>query len=73
VVGNQIEDEFKAALVGFFQQAIKIIQCTEHWVDVAVVGYVVAKIVHWRGVDGRNPDGIYAQAFEVIQPLGDAG
>src|SRR6202012_4153146 len=37
-----------------------------------VVGDVVAEVDLRRGVHGRDPDGIDAEALEVVEALGDA-
>ena len=41
-------------------------------IDRFVVGNVVAEIDLGRGIDGRQPDGVDAQALEVIEPLGNS-
>ena len=37
-----------------------------------VVGDVVAEILHRRGEEGRQPDGVDAEGGDIVQPRGDA-
>ena len=54
-------------------QCIEIGQRAEDRVDSAIVGDVVSKVAHRRREEGRNPDGVRAQAGDMLQSLGDAG
>ncbi len=72
VVGHQVEDDAQAAAVGLGQQAVEVGQRAEQGVDVAVVGHIVAEVVHRRREDGRNPDGVYVQGVQIVEPPADA-
>ena len=73
VVGHQVEDQLHAARVDAFQQPVKIGQRAKQGMDIAVIGDIVAKVVHRRRVDRRKPDGADVEALEIVQPLADAG
>src|SRR4051794_15840264 len=55
-----------------FDQAVEIVQTPEDRLDAAVIGDVVAEVLHWRGKNGREPDRIDFQPLEVIEALADA-
>jgi hypothetical protein len=69
VVGHQVEDQLQAARVCVGEQGVEIGQRAKERVMLHVVGYVVAKVVHGRRVDGREPDRVDVQAFDIVQPL----
>src|SRR5688572_17720498 len=72
VIRHEIEDELHAAGVHFREQAIEIFERAERRRDVAVVGDVVAEILHRRGVDRRDPHRVDAEPREVIEALANA-
>jgi len=41
-------------------------------IDIDIVGDVVAEILHRRGEEGRNPDGVGTETGNMRQPVGDA-
>ena len=73
VVGNDVKDDLDAALSGLANQLIDVPQITKSWLDVAVIGDVVAEVGIRRNRDRAQPDGIDAQPLEVIEPSDDAG
>ncbi len=42
-------------------QRVEILERAEDRIDALIIGDVVTEIVHRRGVEGRQPDGIDAQ------------
>ena len=54
-------------------QLVQVGQGAEQRVDVLVVAYVIAVVVHWRAVHGREPDDVHAQAGQVVKAADDAG
>jgi len=40
-------------------------------VDIVVVGYVVAIVPSWGGIEGQQPDGVDAQVLNVIELAGE--
>jgi len=59
--------------VGLFHQPIKVAQGPEHRIDVAIVGDVVAEILHRRREERRQPDGVDVEAGDVVQLVQHAG
>ncbi len=60
------------AAVGLGQQPVEVGQRAEERVDGAVVGDVVAEVVHGRWVDRRKPDRADVQALQVVEAADDA-
>ena len=52
---------------------VEIGEGAEARIDPAIVGHIVAEILHRRGEEGRDPDAVDAQIGDVVEPLGDAG
>jgi len=68
LIDHDLEPEF----VRLEQQLVEIGQSAEQRVDFPVVGNVVAIIRHRRLEEGRHPDGVHAEAGDVLQPANDA-
>src|SRR5690554_1376683 len=54
------------------EQGVEVGHGAEHRVDVAVVGDVVAEVVHGRAEERRDPDRVGAQAGDVVHAFDDA-
>ena len=52
---------------------VEVGERAEQRIDAAIVGDVVAEVGNGRRVDRLYPDGVDAEAFEVIEPRPDAG
>ncbi len=72
VVHHHVHDDADLPLFGFGHQPVEIRHGAVLGIDRLVVGNVVTEIYLGRGIDGRQPDGVDAQALEVIEPLGDS-
>ena len=72
VVHHQVEEDAHALLMGLVQQFPEHVQVAEIRVDVFVVGDVVAVIRVGRGIDRGEPDGVRAEALDVVQLLDHA-
>ena len=72
VVGHKVEQHLHVAGVCAVQQLREVIDRAEDGFNAGVVGHVVAEIVHGRGVDGREPEGVDVNALEVIEALDNA-
>jgi len=70
---HEVGDDLQAEGVGAFDQAVEIGQGPEHRVDVAIVGDVIAEILHRRGEEGAEPDGVDAERGDVVEAGGDPG
>ena len=67
-----IDDDFQAQRMGLFQQPVEIFERAESRIDVAIIGDVVAEVLHGRGKDRGEPDGIDPQIGDIFEPRCDA-
>ncbi len=72
VVGDDVDDHLDPDLVRFGDQRFGFGQGAEDRFDVAIVGDVVAGVLHGGGVPGADPHRIDAEAGEVGQSRADA-
>ena len=72
MVQHQIHDDTDIALLRFGDEPVEVGEGAILRVDVVVVGDVVAEVDLRRGIDGREPDGVDAQALQVVEARGDA-
>ena len=63
-----VDHHLQAEPVRLGDQGVEIGQRAEHRIDVAIVGDVVAEILHRRLEEGRNPDRIGAERGDIGQP-----
>ena len=54
--------------MGLRKQIVEIGECAEARIDAAIIGDVIAEIGHRRGVDGRDPDRVHAEAGQIAEP-----
>ena len=73
VVGNPVEGDAETVLMAASDQFVGIGECAEDRVDVAVVGDVVAEVMHGRREDRRDPQCVDTERRDVRDPLRDAG
>ena len=69
---DQVGDDAQAQAVGLVDQDVEVRERAEDRIDVAVVRDVVAEILHRRGEEGRQPDGVDPQGGDVVEVVGDA-
>src|SRR5580698_6648310 len=68
VVDDKIHDDANATLVRFAGENVEVGKGAIHWIDILVVGYIVAE-VELRGWTARcDPDGVDAQLMQVVEP-----
>src|ERR1700691_4289606 len=70
VVHDHVHDDADFSLLSLGEQPVKIRHGAVLGIDRLIVGDVVSEIDLGRRIDGREPDCVYAQALEVIKPLG---
>src|SRR5258708_6559194 len=70
---HHVDDDLEVERMGARDQRVEIGQAAERWIDIAIVGDVVAEIRHGRDVERRNPDTVDAERRDVIQLLHDSG
>src|SRR5690606_30554835 len=68
-----IDQHLEPELVSAGEHPVEIGERPEDRIDIAIVGDVVAEILHRRGEEWREPDRVYAEGGDVLQPFGDAG
>ena len=67
-----IDNHFETERVGTLQQPIKIVQRPENRVYIAIIGHVIAEILHGRGEERRDPDAIHPKGRDMVETLCDA-
>ena len=73
VVRNDIDDDLDAELVCAGDESVGVANRAEAWINVGVIGDVVAAVLLWRRVERGEPQGIDAQILEVVEFCGDTG
>jgi hypothetical protein len=68
VVGDQVDDDAQAQVVGVADQGVRVQQRPEHRVHRAVVGDVVPGVGLGGGVEGAEPYGVDAEVAQVREP-----
>ena len=72
VVRNKIHDDADVAGFRFLHQMIEIGHGAVLRINRGVVGDVVAEVDLRRRIHRRDPDGVDAEIFQVVEALGDA-
>ena len=54
-------------------ERVEVVERAELWVDVDVVGDVIAVVSLWRGIERRQPERIDAELFQIRQARADPG
>ena len=73
VIGHDVHDHLDAGLMRGFGHGVEVVHGAQSRVDVAVVDHVVAAVRQIGGVERGEPDGVHAEALQVVHFLGDAG
>ncbi len=73
VVHHQFGDYPQAAPVRFAHQRAQVVAGAVLRVNIAVVGDVVAVVLHRRGIEGEQPDGIHSQITHIIELFDQSG
>ncbi len=66
VIQYQINDDANATFVRLIEQPFEVAHRPVLWVDIIIVGYVVA-MIRRRGVDGHEPDAGDSQGLQIIE------
>ena len=69
---HQIDQHTNALAMRFGNQLFKVVQRAEHWINVFIIRNVIAKVIHRRLHERRNPDRISTKIRDVIQLLGNS-
>jgi hypothetical protein len=73
VIRDDVDDAPDPEGTRFGDQLLRLLQSSERGVDRPVVGDVVARVGHRRGVPGVEPEGIDPEFAQVRQTVEDAG
>src|SRR3546814_4578941 len=68
VVRHEIDDQLHAPRVRLRQQPVEVRERAEDRIDIAVIGDVVAEVRHRRGIEGRQPEHVDAEPFQIAEP-----
>jgi type IV secretory pathway TrbF-like protein len=69
VVEDQIDNDPNAPLMGFDQQALKIVQGAQVGMHIAIIGYIIAIVLEGRRIKRQERKAIDPQVFQVVQFL----
>jgi hypothetical protein len=72
VIDDEIHDELHATFLDLFDEIVNIFQRSIAWVDILVVGNVIAHVSLRALVDWRHPYHINTQVFQIVKLLCDA-
>src|ERR1700723_974711 len=72
MIQNKIHDDADVVLLRFLREMLEVFQGSIHRVDIFVIRDVIAEIELRRWITRRNPNGIHAEVFQVIEFRGDA-
>ena len=72
VVDDEVEDDSNVATVAFLDEPFGVGERAISWIDVLVVGDIVAHIRLRAGIHGGNPYDIDAQVFQIVERGDDA-
>ena len=69
---HEVHHHLEAEPVGLGEQRVEVGERAEQGIDGAVVGDVVAIVLHRRLAERRDPDRVHAQLLDIFQPARDA-
>ena len=55
----------------FINDEIETFERAKDRINPTVISDIVTEVMHWRGIDRRNPDRIDAEPDKIIEPLPD--
>ena len=62
-----VDDHLQTKGMSLCDHPVEIIQRSETRIDAAIIADVVAKILHRRGEEGRDPDPVHSQRGDVVE------
>jgi len=72
MIEHLVDQDTDATCVGRRYDLLEVFQGAEQRIDAAIVGNVVTEILHRRGEERRQPDGIDVEAGDVVDLLDNA-
>ena len=67
VVDDKVHYDFYAPFLASFQHRLEVVKGAVFGRDVAIIGDVVSEVALRTFVNGRNPDGVDTQPFQIIK------
>src|SRR6266550_2679074 len=72
MINDQLCDDAQPALMRGVEERAKIVECSIVWINVVIIGDVVAVVAQRRWIKGQEPDGGNAELLEIIELLDQA-
>src|SRR5205807_4598145 len=69
VINDQLGDDAQSPLVCGVEERAKIVERSVVWIDVVIIGDVVAVITQRRWIKGQEPDCGDAKLLEIVEFL----
>src|SRR6202011_1327880 len=71
VIRNKVEDDFELLYMRFINDEIETFERAKDRINPTVISDIITEVMHWRGIDRRNPDRIDAEPDKIIEALPD--
>src|SRR5580704_17491285 len=71
VIRNKVEDDFELFCMRFINDEIETFERAKDRINPTVISVIVTEVMHWRGINRRNPARIDAEPDKIIEPLPD--
>ena len=71
MIRNKVENDFELFCMRFINEAVETFERAKDRINPTVISDIVTEVMHWRGIDRRNPDRIDAEPDKIIEPLPD--
>src|SRR6266436_2340351 len=72
MIDHQFRDHTQIALMRRIKKCAEISERAEVWVDVEIIGDVVAIVAQRRRIKRQEPNGCYAELLQIIELLDQA-
>src|SRR5215470_5378592 len=72
VVHDQLDHHLQTTIVRGIQEGTEVIDGSIHWVDVQIVGDVIAIVLEGGREEGQDPQTSYTQVLEIVHFLNQA-
>src|SRR3984893_16520056 len=71
VVWNKVENDFELFCMRFINEAAETFERAKDRINPTVISDIITEVMHWQGIDRRNPDRIDAEPDKIIEALQD--
>src|SRR5437867_5608826 len=69
MIDHEFGDDTKAALMRCLKKSTEIVECAVIWINIKIIGNVIAIITQWRWIKRQEPNGSDAQLLQIIELL----